>query len=213
MAKKKKADPGLVYELLREEFGEVSCPLHFSKPYELAIAVILSAQCTDERVNQVTPSLFRRYTTLEEFSNASPEELESLIYSTGFYKNKAKSIKNFAGKLISDFNSNLPSTIDELITLPGIGRKTANVILNEIFKISEGIVVDTHVKRISRLLGFTREVDPVKIEQDLMKVIPGIYWLHISLYLIFLGRKYCIANRPNCMDCILREICPSSQKK
>lgn len=210
MAKKRKADPSMVHELLRKEFGEVSCPLHYSKPHELAIAVILSAQCTDERVNTVTPSLFLRYPTLKDFSNASPDELEKLIYSTGFYKNKAKSIRNFATKLLEDFGGELPKTIQELTTLPGIGRKTANVILNEIYKISEGIVVDTHVKRISRLLGYTRETDPEKIEQNLMKIIPEEHWLDISLYLIFLGRKYCIANRPNCRDCVLNTICPTA---
>ena len=155
-----------VYSLLKKEFGVISCPLTFEKDYELAIAVILSAQCTDERVNLVTPALFSRYTSLESFASADVKDIETLIYSTGFYKNKAKSILNFSITLISDFNSILPKTIAELTTLPGIGRKTANVILNEIYGISEGIVVDTHVKRISKLLGFTKEIDVVKIEKD-----------------------------------------------
>ncbi len=205
--------PDKVYSLLQKEFGEVSCPLHFSQDHELAIAVILSAQCTDERVNLVTPELFKKYPTLDAFSNARLSDLETLIYSTGFYKNKAKSILYFSKKLISDFNSTLPKTIEELITLPGIGRKTANVILNEIYKISEGIVVDTHVKRISKILEFTDETDVVKIEQDLMKVIPKKYWLNISLYLIFLGRKYCKAGRRDCIHCVLRKICPGATLK
>ena len=201
-----------VYSLLKKEFGEISCPLTFEKDYELAIAVILSAQCTDERVNLVTPALFSKYTSLESFAAADLKDLEKLIYSTGFYKNKAKSILNFSKTLISDFHSTLPKTIAELTTLPGIGRKTANVVLNEIYGISEGIVVDTHVKRISKLLGFTKEVDVVKIEKDLMQVFsPKNHWLHISLYIIFLGRKYCKANRRDCKNCVLQRVCPSAE--
>ena len=205
--------PVKVYSLLKKEFGDVSCPLHFTQNHELAIAVILSAQCTDERVNQVTPELFKRYPTLEAFSKADLTELETLIYSTGFYKNKAKSILGFSKELIKNFNSELPKTIEELTTLPGIGRKTANVILNEIYKITEGIVVDTHVKRISKILTFTKETDVVKIEQDLINIFPKKYWLNISLYIIFLGRKYCKAGRPDCNNCVLQKICPGAKIK
>jgi endonuclease III len=205
--------PVKVYSLLKKEFGEVSCPLHFTQDHELAIAVILSAQCTDERVNLVTPELFKKYPSLEAFSKADLPELESLIYSTGFYKNKAKSILGFSKQLISNFNSELPKTIEELTTLPGIGRKTANVILNEIYKITEGIVVDTHVKRISKILKFTKETDVVKIEQDLIRIFPKKYWLNISLYIIFLGRKYCKAGRPDCNNCVLQKICPGARIK
>jgi endonuclease-3 len=205
--------PVKVYSLLKKEFGEVSCPLHFTQDHELAIAVILSAQCTDERVNLVTPELFKKYPSLEAFSKADLPELETLIYSTGFYKNKAKSILGFSKQLISNFNSELPKTIEELTTLPGIGRKTANVILNEIYKITEGIVVDTHVKRISKILKFTKETDVVKIEQDLMRIFPKKYWLNISLYIIFLGRKYCKAGRPDCNNCVLQKICPGARIK
>jgi endonuclease III len=205
--------PVKVYSLLKKEFGEVSCPLHFTQNHELAIAVILSAQCTDERVNLVTPELFKKYPSLEAFSKADLPELESLIYSTGFYKNKAKSILGFSKQLISNFNSELPKTIEELTTLPGIGRKTANVILNEIYKITEGIVVDTHVKRISKILKFSKETDVVKIEQDLMRIFPKKYWLNISLYIIFLGRKYCKAGRPDCNNCVLQKICPGARIK
>jgi endonuclease-3 len=205
--------PVKVYSLLKKEFGEVNCPLHFTQNHELAISVILSAQCTDERVNQVTPELFKKYPTLEAFSKAELPELETLIYSTGFYKNKAKSILGFSKQLIDNFNSELPKTIEELTTLPGIGRKTANVILNEIYKITEGIVVDTHVKRISKILKFTKETDVVKIEEDLMRIFPKKYWLNISLYIIFLGRKYCKANRPDCYNCVLQKICPGARIK
>ena len=205
--------PVKVYSLLKKEFGDVSCPLHFTQNHELAIAVILSAQCTDERVNQVTPELFKRYPTLEAFSKADLTELETLIYSTGFYKNKAKSILGFSKELIKNFNSELPKTIEELTTLPGIGRKTANVILNEIYKITEGIVVDTHVKRISKILTFTNQTDVVKIEQDLINIFPKKYWLNISLYIIFLGRKYCKAGRPDCNNCVLQKICPGAKIK
>ena len=206
----KEANPQKVHRLLKKEFGTISCPLNFSTPHELAVAVILSAQCTDERVNLVTPELFKKYNTIEKFANAIPSELEKLIYSTGFYKNKAKSIIQFSKKLMSDFQSTLPRTIEELTSLAGIGRKTANVLLNEIYGISEGIVVDTHVKRISKILGYTEEVDPEKIEQDLMKKIPKKYWLTISLYLIFLGRKYCKAHKRDCENCVLQSECPSA---
>lgn len=203
-----------VYSLLKKEYGTISCPLHFQKDYELAIAVILSAQCTDERVNQVTPALFAKYPTLESFAKADLKDLEALVYSTGFYKNKAKSILSFSRTLIENFQSTLPRTIAELTTLPGIGRKTANVILNEIYGISEGIVVDTHVKRISKLLGFTKEVDVVKIEKDLMNAFsPKKHWLRISLYLIFLGRSYCKATKRDCTSCVLQRVCPSAELK
>ena len=186
-----------VNKRLKKYFGEVSCPLTYTKDYELCIAVILSAQCTDERVNTVTPILFKTFTSLEEFANAELSEIEKLIFSTGFYKNKAKSIKGFANLLLTEYNSKLPKTIEELTKLPGVGRKTANVILNEIHKISEGIVVDTHVKRISNVLKLTKSKDPVKIEKDLMKKIDPKYWMDFSLYLIFLGRKFCKAHKLN----------------
>lgn len=198
---------------LKKHFGPVQCPLHYNKDYELCIAVILSAQCTDERVNQVTPNLFKKFTTLNSFANADLKEIEELIFSTGFYKNKAKSIKGFAIKLLEDHKGKLPKTIEELIKLPGVGRKTANVILNEIHKISEGIVVDTHVKRISKLFRLTKSEDPVRIEKDLMKEVEEKYWMDFSLYLIFLGRKFCKAHKTECEGCPLNDICPSSKVK
>lgn len=199
-----------IFAFLKKEFGQVSTPLKYSKPYELCVAVILSAQCTDERVNAVTPELFRKFPTLESFAYANPQELEQAIYSTGFYKNKAKSIIGFCKKLLEEYKGILPKTIQELITFPGVGRKTANVILNEIYGISEGIVVDTHVSRLSRVLGLTENKNPEKIEKDLMEKFPKKYWKDISLYLIFLGRKYCTAYKRDCVYCPLKKICPSS---
>jgi endonuclease-3 len=199
-----------VNKRLKKYFGEVSCPLTYTKDYELCIAVILSAQCTDERVNTVTPTLFKTFTSLEKFANAELSEIEELIFSTGFYKNKAKSIKGFATLLLSGYNGKLPKTIEELTKLPGVGRKTANVILNEIHKLSEGIVVDTHVKRISNVLKLTKSENPVQIEKDLMKKIDPKYWMDFSLYLIFLGRKFCKAHKTECEGCPLNDICPSS---
>lgn len=202
-----------VNKRLKKYFGPVSCPLHYTKDYELCIAVILSAQCTDERVNTVTPALFERFTSLEAFANADIPEIEKLIFSTGFYKNKAKSIQGFASLLIEKHAGKLPKTIAELIKLPGVGRKTANVILNEIHKISEGVVVDTHVKRISNVLKLTKSENPAIIEKDLMKKIERKYWMDFSLYLIFLGRKFCKAHKTECEGCPLNDICPSSLVK
>ncbi len=202
-----------IYSILENYFGKVSCPLHYTKDYELCIAVILSAQCTDDRVNLVTPALFEKFKTLESFANAKLTDIEKLIFSTGFYKNKSKSIRGFAEKLISDFDSKLPKTIEELTSLPGVGRKTANVILNEIFQISEGVVVDTHVKRLSGVWKLTKEKDPVKIEKDLMKKFDYTHWLNISLYMVFLGRKFCKAHKTECDFCPLNQICPSSLVK
>ncbi|AOP34020.1 endonuclease III [Leptospira tipperaryensis] len=199
-----------VFSLLRKEFGEVETPLHYKNDYELAIAVILSAQCTDERVNQVTPALFKFFPTLESFANADILEIEKLIFSTGFYHNKAKSIQGFARKLLNDFQGKIPNTIAELITLPGFGRKTANVVLSEVHGLVEGIVVDTHVNRIAKILGLTTKSDPVQVEKDLMNLLPKKYWRDISLYLIFLGRKSCKAHRRFCEECILKKECPSS---
>lgn len=210
--KNKTVDSNQVFELLRTEFGEVRCPLNYSQPHELVIAVILSAQCTDERVNKVTPELFRRFPDLKSFAEADLSSIEKLIFSTGFYRNKAKSISGFAKKLYEEYAGTLPNTIEELMTFPGIGRKTANVVLNELFSISEGVVVDTHVKRISKLLGFTEHTDPVKIERDLMKKFPPPQWMDISLYFIFLGRKYCTARIRNCAECPLAAICPAFGK-
>jgi endonuclease-3 len=198
-----------VYNLLKKEFGEVETPLHFKAPHELAIAVILSAQCTDERVNQVTPELFKTFPTLESFANAKLKEIEIKIFSTGFYKNKAKSIQGFAKMVLSDFAGKIPESMEEAIKLPGFGRKTANVVLAELYGNSDGFVVDTHVKRLTKRLGFTKHTDPIQIEKDMLKITPKEWCRNLSLYLIFLGRKNCAARRTECSTCPLRDHCPS----
>ncbi len=201
-----------VFKRLYAEFGEVETPLHFSQPHELAIAVILSAQCTDERVNLVTPALFKRFPTLRSFAEAKLEEIEKYIFSTGFYHNKAKSIQGFASKLLADYGGVIPNTLEEAVKLPGFGRKTANVVLNEIYGVNEGFVVDTHVKRLTKRLGLTNHTDPVKIEKDIMELLPPKFYRNFSLYLIFLGRKNCAARRTDCPTCVLAKVCPSFQK-
>ncbi|WP_084764908.1 endonuclease III domain-containing protein [Leptospira terpstrae] len=198
-----------VYRLLEAEFGAVETPLYFTKPYELAIAVILSAQCTDERVNTVTPELFRTFPTLESFAKAPLDSIEKKIFSTGFYKNKAKSIQGFARMVLNDYGGKIPDTMEEAIKLPGFGRKTANVVLAEIYGVVEGFVVDTHVKRLTKRLGFTKKTEPVQIERDMVKITPKEICRNLSLYLIFLGRKNCQARRTFCSTCPLSSLCPS----
>ncbi|GBF49811.1 endonuclease III-like protein [Leptospira ryugenii] len=210
--KRSKAKPETalqIYRKLEEQFGEVETPLHFTQDHELAIAVILSAQCTDERVNQVTPKLFQTFPNLEDFAKAKTKDIEALIFSTGFYHNKAKHIKNFAKMLIEEFGGKIPNRLEDAIKLPGFGRKTANVVLNELYGVNEGFVVDTHVKRLTNRLGLTKNTDPVKIEKDIMKLLPPNLYRNFSLYLIFLGRKNCQARRTECSTCVLAELCPS----
>ena len=199
-----------VYRKLKKEFPHPRTPLQYEAPHELAIAVILSAQCTDKQVNRVTPALFQRYPTIESFCNSSPKELEKMIYSTGFYKNKAKSIHGFCKVLREEYGGRIPQSHAELTKMPGVGRKTANVILQELYRLAAGIVVDTHVSRISYLLGLSKEKDAYKIEKDLMARVPKSYWLDWSLLLIFLGRKYCKARKRLCQQCPLTKICPNS---
>lgn len=198
---------------LNDNYGtEYVCYLNYTKPYELLIAVILSAQCFDSRVNMVTKNLFKKYPTLEAFSNADVKELEKDIHSIGFYRNKAKNIILCTKRLIYNYNSELPNTIDELTTLAGVGRKTANVILGNIYNIPS-IVVDTHVKRISNLFGFTKSKDPVKIEKDLELVLPKQHWILYNIQIIRLGREICTARNPKCDKCFLNDICISSKVK
>ena len=209
MTKKDRA--ALVCEELNKEYGtDLKCYLHYDpdKPWQLLIATILSAQCTDERVNMVTPDLFEKYPTLEALADAELKELEEVIHSVGFFHNKAKNIKLCAGALLENFGGELPSDIDDLTSLPGVGRKTANVARGNIYGI-ESVVVDTHVKRISRLLGLTNEKDPVKIEFDLMKVLPKHQWTLYNHQIIAHGRRVCISGRPRCSECCLRELCKS----
>lgn len=201
-----------VLQLLDEHYGtEKICYLNHKAPWQLLIAVILSAQCTDERVNLVTGPLFERFTSVEALAEADPAELEKYIHSTGFYKNKSKNIISCCKKLVSDFGGQVPPTLEELTSLAGVGRKTANVIRGNIYD-EPSIVVDTHVKRISNKLGFTKETDPQKIEFDLMKVLPKDHWILYNIQIITLGRQICIARRPKCQECFLKAHCPSCGK-
>lgn len=184
--------------------------LEFSNPLELAVATILSAQCTDARVNEVTKTLFRKYRTAEDFADADPEVFQEEIRPAGFFRNKTRSILSFAQALIEKHDGVVPKTMDELVQLPGIGRKTANVILGSGFGINEGIVVDTHVKRVSRRLGLTEESDPDKIERDLMLLVPESEWNSFGLRMVLHGRYTCVARRPKCSDCALEDLCPSA---
>ncbi len=210
----KKTDRAIViYDRLKKKFPDAHCELYHRNPFELLIATILSAQCTDVRVNMVTPNLFEKYPTLEKLAKAKLTEVENLIRSINFYKNKSLNIIACAQKLIEHYQSEVPKTVEELITLPGVGRKTANVVLGNAFQINTGIVVDTHVKRTSTLLGLTKFTDPAKIEQDLMKLFPNSTWTDLSHLLIFLGRRICIARRPQCDLCPLKEVCPFAKGK
>ena len=197
--------------ILKREFPQVKTPLHYKEAHELAIAVILSAQCTDEQVNKITPSLFKRFPNLSDLAEANIDEIEKYIYSSGFYKNKAKNIKAFCQILLEKHQSILPNTIEELIKLPGVGRKTANVILQEIYDINQGVVVDTHVLRISKVWKLTESQNPERVEKDLMAILPKEAWRDWSLRLIFLGRKYCGARKQLCKICPAQKICPSVQ--
>lgn len=202
------SDVNKILALLDQEYGtEYRCYLNHENAWQLLIAVILSAQCTDARVNIVTEHLFQKYDTLEKFAAADQKELEQDIHSTGFYHNKAKNIIACARSLVNDFGGEVPRSLEDLTSLAGVGRKTANVIRGNIYN-DPSIVVDTHVKRISRKLGLTQEEDPVKIEFDLMRVIPKDHWILLNIHLITLGRTICKARKPDCEHCFLREVCP-----
>ncbi len=197
---------------LRRLYPEAACSLTFSNPLELLIATQLSAQCTDERVNKVTETLFQKYPAVTDFATVSQEELEADIRPTGFYKNKAKNIRATSQRLISQYGGEVPQTMEELLTLPGVARKTANVVLGYAFGIIKGFVVDTHVGRLSRRFGWTSNEDPVKVEQDLMRIVPAEDWLDASHLMIFHGRAICMARRPLCGQCALAQVCPSAFK-
>jgi len=199
-----------IYELLEGEYPEARTALEHANPFELAVATILSAQCTDERVNMVTPVLFRRFPDAPALAGASLDELETIIHSTGFFRNKAKSLVGMARAVVGEHGGELPRSLVELTKLPGIGRKTANVILGNAFGVDEGVVVDTHVKRLSGRLGFSKEVTPEKIETDLMVVFPRERWTPLSHLLIFHGRQVCVARKPRCRECVVAALCPSS---
>jgi endonuclease III len=211
----KGADPKRVraiLEKLNEAYPNVTCALNHRSAFELLIATILSAQCTDIRVNEVTKTLFRKYKTPRDFAYADPREVEAAIRPTGFFRNKTKSIQGAGKKLLEDFGGKIPRTMEELLTLPGVARKTANVVLGTAFGVASGIVVDTHVQRLSGRLDLTRESDPKRIEQDLMRIIPQERWILFSHQLIWHGRRVCQARRPKCIDCNLESICYSSDK-
>src|SRR5258706_6300537 len=196
---------------LRREYPDATCELHHHSALELVVATILSAQCTDARVNMVTPHLFAKYRTAADYAAADPRVLETEIQSTGFFRNKTKSIIGMAQALVEHHGGEVPQTMEALTALPGVGRKTANVILGTWFKKNEGVVVDTHVHRLSRLLGLTRQDDPVKIEQDLMEIVPRADWTWFSHTLIQHVRIVCITRRARFADCVLNRLCPSSQ--
>jgi len=207
--------PERIAEILRRleaAYPNAECALHHKNAWELLVATILSAQCTDARVNMVTPELFRKFPTPKAMAEASLPAIEEEIRSTGFYHNKAKSISGAAKKIVGEFGGRVPKTIAELLTVPGAARKTANVVLGVAYKIAEGVVVDTHVLRISKRLGLTQATDPKKVEQDLMRITPKDHWIQFSHELIHHGRQVCIARKPRCVDCTLETLCHSADK-
>jgi endonuclease-3 len=199
-----------IYDRLAKHYPDAHCALDFKSPFQLLIATILSAQCTDKRVNMVTPALFKRYRTPAALAAANPEELEELIKSTGFYRNKTKSLIGMATAVAERHGGRIPDELEALVKLPGVGRKTANVVLGNAYDKNEGVVVDTHVARVSARLGLTKETDPIKIEQDLIRLFPRDRWTMLAHLLIEHGRTICDARRPKCEICFLNDICPSS---
>ncbi len=208
----KKKDIEIFIKNLKDAYPDATCSLDFSTPFELVVAVALSAQCTDDRVNKVTPALFKRCPTIKDYAEIDLNELENLIHSCGFYKNKAKNIKLCAKQVLDNFDGEVPSNMEDLITLAGIGRKSANVIRLEVFGIATGIAVDTHAKRISNLLGLSKEKDPLKIEQDLIKFFPKKYLKDINHLFVWHGRNCCIARKPQCQSCPVKQFCNSYKK-
>lgn len=200
-----------ILRLLHQEYPDAHCALNHSNELELLVATILSAQCTDERVNKVTPDLFATYPDAEAFANADIEELQEAVRSTGFFRNKAKNIQEACRRIVSEYDGQVPDTMKDLLTLRGVARKTANVVLGNWFQIDEGVVVDTHVKRLSNRLGLTTHSNTDKIERDLMALAPQSEWTMLSHLLIFHGRNVCDARKPDCPACVLNHLCPSSE--
>jgi len=196
---------------LKKEYPDARTELDFDGPFQLLIATILSAQCTDKRVNMVTPLLFQTFPTPRDLAGAEVGRLEDMIRTTGFFRNKTKSLLGMSAALVERHDGEVPRTMAELVKLPGVGRKTANVVLGNALDVSEGVVVDTHVGRLSIRLGFTNETDPVKVEQVLMRLVPREDWVRVSHLLIFHGRRVCVARAPKCAACVLNDICPSSR--
>lgn len=203
----KKSDAIKFVEILKETYPDATCSLDFKTPFQMVVAVMLSAQCTDERVNKTTPALFERCKTIQDFTNIDLKELEKIIHPCGFYKNKAKNIKLCAKQVLEKFNGVVPSNMDDLQSLAGVGRKSANVVMLEAFNNPQGIAVDTHAKRISNLIGLSNESDPVKIEQDLIKIFPKEYLKDINHLFVWHGRNTCIARKPKCDLCSVKEFC------
>jgi endonuclease-3 len=199
-----------IIELLEKEHSDAKIALSYKNPLELLVATILSAQCTDKRVNIVTKVLFKKYRKPEDYANADLEELEGDIRSTGFYRNKARNIKKCCRILVEKFNSQVPKTMEELLELPGVARKTANIVLSNAFGVVEGIAVDTHVRRLAGRLGLSEHGNPNKIEGDLMEIVPKTHWKRITDLLIFHGRRICAARKPKCIICVLNKLCPSA---
>lgn len=201
-----------ILKRLEQTYPDVTSALTHRNAWELLVATILSAQSTDANVNRVTPELFRKYPTVQDFAALTPEQLEPDVRSTGFFRNKSKSVVGAAKKIVADFGGQVPNTMHDLLILPGVARKTANVVLGTWFKIADGVVVDTHVQRVSRRLELTKEDDPKKIEQDLMRVIPREKWILFSHQIIWHGRKLCYARKPKCIDCPLENLCHAADK-
>ena len=208
IADKKKRTAEII-KRLKKAYPDAHCALEHSNPFELLIATILSAQCTDARVNMVTPNLFRKYRGPQDFVDVSQAELEKDIHSTGFFRNKAKNIKAASQRLIEIYGGEMPRTMDEILTLGGVARKTANVVLGNAFGIASGVVVDTHVSRLSQRLGLTKQKTPQKIEKDLEKLVPKNDWIMFPHWIIFHGRQVCQARKPKCPECVLADFCPS----
>jgi endonuclease-3 len=207
-SKKQRALEVLV--ILKRLYPDATCSLNYETPVQLLVATILSAQCTDERVNKVTPALFARYPDAKALAYADREELEKLVHSTGFYRNKAKNIQGACQKIMEEFGGEVPQQMEQLLSLAGVARKTANVVLAHAFGIIQGVTVDTHVKRLSQRLGLTKETDPVKIERELMKLLPQPDWENFSISIIYHGRAVCNARKPICSACDLSHVCPSA---
>ena len=207
-----KKDAIKIVENLKQRYPDATCSLDFETPFQAVVAVILSAQCTDERVNKTTPALFERYKTVEDFANIDTQELEDFIHPCGFFKNKAKNIKLCANQVLEKFNGQVPNNMKDLMSLAGVGRKTANVVLLEVFGIAEGIAVDTHAKRISNLVGLSNEKEPEKIEQDLIKIFPKEYLKDINHLFVWHGRNTCIARNPKCDVCTINHYCKYYKK-
>lgn len=208
----KKEDVIKIIEILKNTYPEATCSLDFKTPFELGLAVMLSAQCTDERVNKITPKLFEKYKKPEDYLNVSLEEIEEIIKPCGFYKNKAKNVLGYVKMIVKQHNSKMPETMEELVKLPGIGRKSANVIMLEAFNNPQGIAVDTHAKRIANRIGLSKEKEPVKIEQDLIKIIPKEYFKDVNHLLVWHGRKTCDARKPKCEECSVKKYCKCYKK-